>query len=216
MPLPPKPFYGVPELAIRWSVHPFDIVGWAMQGLLVLSAALPLVETEAGALGPRARAAGLVEIAGEDVIGLFRRDGVPWPSAPIRRFRRASGGEWEWIASPAEGTTLTAADLLIASAEAERFEQRWGIFGPATASSPAPVLKRPAGPGSPPRYDWDAFYAALARRVHDNGIPATQGELVREMLDWFSQREEMHPPDESTVRRRASVVWRELTRPEAR
>ncbi len=62
------------------------------------------------------------------------------------------------------------------------------------------------------RYDWDTFFGALARRIHDNGVPATQAELVREMLDWFQARHEEHPPDESTVRRKVAVVWREINR----
>jgi hypothetical protein len=64
----------------------------------------------------------------------------------------------------------------------------------------------------PPRYEWDAFYAAIARRVHEHGIPKTQAELIREMLDWFEQRGNEQAPDESTVRRKIAVVWRELNR----
>jgi hypothetical protein len=67
--------------------------------------------------------------------------------------------------------------------------------------------------GAPARYEWDAFYAAIARRVHEHGIPETQAELIREMLDWFEQRGNEQAPDESTVRRKVAVVWRELTRP---
>jgi hypothetical protein len=48
--------------------------------------------------------------------------------------------------------------------------------------------RHPAGPGAPARYEWDAFYAAIARRVREHGIPKTQAELIREMLDWFEQR----------------------------
>jgi hypothetical protein len=64
----------------------------------------------------------------------------------------------------------------------------------------------------PPRYDWDTFFVAIARRIYDNGLPKTQGELVREMLDWFQARHEDHTPDESTVRRKVAMVWRELKR----
>lgn len=66
------------------------------------------------------------------------------------------------------------------------------------------------GPGVPPRYDRDGFYGALTRRIQDHRIPATQAELVREMLDWFGQRTGIDAPDESTVRRKITTVWREL------
>jgi hypothetical protein len=72
--------------------------------------------------------------------------------------------------------------------------------------------RRGPGPGAPPRYDWDTFFGALARRIHDNGLPSTQAELFREMLEWFQTRHDEHAPDESTVRRKIAVVWRELNR----
>jgi hypothetical protein len=64
----------------------------------------------------------------------------------------------------------------------------------------------------PPRYDWDAFYGALARRIHEHGVPATQAELVRDMLSWFEEQDIDHAPDESTIKRKLTVVWRELHR----
>ena len=67
-----------------------------------------------------------------------------------------------------------------------------------------------AGPGAPPKHDWDAFAGAIARRVHDHGMPVSQGELVRDMMDWFAGREDFPPPDERTVRRKVSAIWREL------
>ena len=65
-------------------------------------------------------------------------------------------------------------------------------------------------PGASPRHDWDAFAGAIARRVHDHGMPVSQGELVRDMMDWFAGREDFPPPDERTVRRKVSAIWKEL------
>ena len=42
MALPPKLFYPIAEIAPRWSVTPLDIVGWAIDGRISLSAVLPL------------------------------------------------------------------------------------------------------------------------------------------------------------------------------
>ena len=77
----------------------------------------------------------------------------------------------------------------------------------AKASSPA---KRPPGPGAPPKHDWDAFAGAIARRVHDHGMSASQGELVHDMMEWFASREDFPPPDERTVRRKVSAIWKEM------
>src|SRR5690606_23772058 len=100
------------------------------------------------------------------------------------------------------------ADVIILRTEVERFEQKWNVFAKAGA---AEAPKRVAGPGAPPKHDWDAFMGAVARRIHHHGLPAAQGELVREMMDWFDQRPGVMPPDERTVRRKISAMWRELT-----
>ena len=63
---------------------------------------------------------------------------------------------------------------------------------------------------APARYNWNAFAGAVARRVHDEGMPASQGELVRDMLEWFAASGRV--PDESTVRRRVQALWPVLTR----
>jgi hypothetical protein len=41
-------------------------------------------------------------------------------------------------------------------------------------------------------------------------MPVSQGELVRDMMDWFAGREDFLAPDERTVRRKVSAIWREL------
>jgi hypothetical protein len=75
MPLPPKLFYPICETANRWSVSPIDIVGWAIDGRITLSTALPLVEAKQGR-----PVEGLVEISGQDVFDLF--DAEPIRSRP--------------------------------------------------------------------------------------------------------------------------------------
>jgi hypothetical protein len=52
----------------------------------------------------------------------------------------------------------------------------------------------------------------LARRIHEHGIPPTQAELVRDMLNWFELRDVDHAPDESTIKRKIKAVWKELSR----
>lgn len=207
MSLPPRSFHSITEVAIRWSVTPFDVVGWCTDGLLALSIALPPVKA-----GPSETFSGLVDVEGAHVLPLFRRDGAPSATVAIR-WVKGEDRELRGITEPAEGVMITAADVLVRRAEVDRFEERHGLFnGPRSAgggNDNRPAARR-GGPGVPPRYDWDGFYGALARRIHDHGIPPTQAELVREMLDWFGHREEA--PDESTVRRKIAIVWRELSR----
>ncbi len=147
------------------------------------------------------------------VVTLFRRYSASRKPALVRRFRRSKKADWEWIARPVDGVAVTAADVIILRAEFERCERAWGLFEAGAAENGAKVLspaKRPAGPGAPPKHDWDAFAGAIARRVHDHGMPVSQGELVRDMMDWFAGREDFPPPDERTVRRKVSAIWKEM------
>lgn len=205
--LPPRSFYSLTEIGARWSVTPFDLVGWCTDGLLLLSIALPPVKA-----GPET-ISGLVDVDGPHVFPLFRRDGAPSTTVAIRQVKAKEHGLL-WISEPAEGVVITAADVLVRRSEVERFEGQHGLFGSQRQSDVgigAPARPR-GGPGVPPRYDWDAFYGALARRIHEHGIPVTQAELVRDMLNWFEQRDIDHAPDESTIKRKIKAVWRELSR----
>lgn len=208
MPAPPRSFLTVADTAIRWQVAPLDIAAWAIDGEIALSAVLPAVET-----ADKQIASGIVEIDGADVVALFRRDGSPRKSTVIRRFRRAKTSEWDWIVHPADGVILTAADVIILRREFERCERAWGLFQSGRDSivdGGTGMRKRLPGPGAPPKHDWDAFAGAVARRVHEQGMPASQGELVRDMMEWFADREATQTPDERTVRRKVSAIWKEL------
>jgi hypothetical protein len=211
MPLPPRPFHPLTDIAIRWSVSAIDIVGWATDGWLALSIAAPPLKTRTSRI-----VCDLVEIAGTDILPLFRPEGAKLEKVSVRRIREHGGTDWQWISEPAEGITVAAPDVLLTRADVQRFEQRTGLNCGALPHSAKEAAqsagRRSAGPGAPPRYEWDAFYAAITRRVHEHGIPATQAELIREMLDWFARRDDEHAPDESTVRRKVAVIWRELNR----
>ncbi|WBU59621.1 hypothetical protein [Paracoccus albus] len=48
-------------------------------------------------------------------------------------------------------------------------------------------------------------------RLHEDGLPATQGEWVAEVQDWFAKTSPGREiPDESTIRRRLTPIWRAL------
>lgn len=112
---PPRSFLTVADTAIRWQVTPLDIAGWAIDGEIALSAVLPTVETT-----DKQIASGIVEIDGADVVALFRREGGSRKPPLVRRFRRSKKSDWEWIARPADGVAVTAADVIILRAEFER------------------------------------------------------------------------------------------------
>jgi hypothetical protein len=210
MPLPPRPFHILNDVAVRWSVLPIDIAGWATEGLLVLSAALPPIKTASSQM-----LSDIVEIAGSDIIPLFRPDGARLDSVVIRRIRSQGEIEWHWIVEPSDGVTITAPEVLIRRAEIKRFELQHGLFRDVAPhqiqQSDQTERHSAASPGAPPRYDWNAFAGAVARRVHDEGMPASQGELIRDMLDWFGTTFGA-VPDESTVRRRVQALWPVLTK----
>jgi len=44
----------------------------------------------------------------------------------------------------------------------------------------------------------------------DHGMPASQSEPVRDMMDWLASREDFPAPDERTVRWKVSAIWRGL------
>ena len=207
MPLPPRPFHSLNDIAIRWGVMPIDIVGWAVDGLLALSVAARPIKTQSSRV-----LCDLVEVAATDVFPLFRSDGGRLDKVSVLRARAQRETDWEWISEPAEGLEIIAPDVLVMRAEAQRLEREHGILGGIDSHGIQTQRRRAPGPGAPPRYDWDTFFVALVRRIFVQGLPPTQAELVREMLDWFQRRNDESAPDESTVRRKVAMVWRELNR----
>jgi hypothetical protein len=208
MPLPPRLFHPLTDVANDWSVVPLDIVDWAIGGLLELSLAAAPTKTDSGKT-----LFGLVEIAGADVRQLFLPGAVAETAVAIRRMREHGQTEWQWISEPAAGLIAALRDIFIVQSEVESFAQRFGVdrdarYGNTKQPSQPPPRTRPAGPGAPPRYDWDRFFVEITRRIFVHGLPRTQSELVREMADWFHTRG--RPPDESTIRRKVALVWREL------
>ncbi len=210
MALPPRSFYSIYEAAMRWGVLPADIIGWALEARLDISIALPPVQAGGNPL------AGLCIIEPADILPMFRRDGGGPASIAIRRAREADADALAWISDPSEGVPITAADVLITRRDLERFEEEYDLFG--ARADGRESGRRPGGPGAPARYDWDAFYAALLRRLYDEGMPQTQSELVRDMQDWFDKQDAggRGGPDESTIRRKVQAVWRELRHGDAR
>ncbi len=199
VPIPPPAFYTLLSVARRWSVPPLDIAGWAAEGQLGLSAAVPPVIVDSGQT-----ISGLVDIEAASVLPLFRDGFARQQSAAVQWI--AVDGHFARIQEPLGGVSLRAADILIRRPHVEAFERRHRI----AHRMPA----RRGGTGAPCRYDWDSFYGALARHVHDYGIPRTQAEMARQMMNLLDGRG-ADGPSERTIRRRVAAIWRELRAPAA-
>jgi len=65
--------------------------------------------------------------------------------------------------------------------------------------------------GRPTQHDWDGFWIEVCRRIHEEGIPKTQSELVRNVHDWFiGQRDESI--DQRTIEKKISDLFTVLRR----
>lgn len=101
--------------------------------------------------------------------------------------------EPSWAGSPPEYLPIVP---VLARAEVVAL---FGIDDTANAVSSASRGGRPA------RYDWDAFWVELCRRIYEEGIPKTQRELVDHMLDWFSARNQ-ESIDRRTIEKKISKL----------
>jgi hypothetical protein len=107
---------------------------------------------------------------------MFRRHGPSDEECRIYRIRPQGSAEWQYITEPADGVVIKITDLMLLAEEVQKFEDERDL------------LRRPAGSaGSAPRYDWEGMNIMLFRRINDQGVPATQAELIAEVQDWFAQ-----------------------------
>lgn len=64
--------------------------------------------------------------------------------------------------------------------------------------------------GRPSEYDWDSFMLEIIRRANSlDGLPDSQAELVRDMLQWFSITTGLEPA-ESSIKVRTSKIYKYL------
>lgn len=61
--------------------------------------------------------------------------------------------------------------------------------------------------GRPVEYDWDSFTMEIILRANSpDGLPETQAELIRDLLQWFSDNYGVEPA-ESAVKQRISKIY---------
>lgn len=194
MAFPARALFTVLEVSVRWTCSQTQIVDWAISDEIDLVAGFGQVK-----LGDEC-AAGLLSVSGSEVRPLFRPFGAAAKKVYVKQARMPKAVGWLAITFPARGVRFTASDIMITADEIDRFEAAHDIN-----------RTRGAGPGAPGKYDWDGFYVALMKRIHDLGFPGTQTALIVEMQEWFiANSQHGSAPDESTIRQRVKVVWREL------
>ncbi|ADE84714.1 hypothetical protein [Rhodobacter capsulatus] len=186
-------FYSILETSFRWECSQTEIVELAMAEKIDLVIALPNVRFDDGT---EARM-GVIE--GGAVRPLFRGYGLLEEHVFIRQARPANCG-WKRIEEPKGGIRVMAPDVLITAAEVERFEDENNL-----------VRRVVSGPGAQSRYDWDGFYCEIICRMHNNGLPEKQKELIEEMFNWFLGKSvNGDAPDESTIRKKIRGFWGRL------
>ena len=197
MGLPPRVFYTLSEVTARWDCSLADLAGWAMAGRFDIVTGIKPV------LAGDREVSGVVAISVTDMLPMFRRCGTGPTTQVLRRVRPLEEKEWVMLPSPPDAVEVSLADLLIMTADVRRFEED------------CELLRRPAARGAPgTNYDWDGMYVASIRRVHEHGVPVSQADWVSEVQDWFVIRSEgAAVPDERTIRRRLTPIWRALREP---
>jgi hypothetical protein len=196
MKLPKREFYTVHEVAARWGYTIADVAGWSAAGHFDILTGIP------PAMCGDKVVAGEVIISAFDILPMFRRCGTGPQTAWLRRVRTKADTEWQLITDPVAGVEVSVADLLISGQHVHRFEEKNELFRRVSGST-----------GSVSPYDWEGMLQVLALRIHERGIPASQGELVAEMQEWFVEHSDGNDvPDERSIRRRITPIWRELTK----
>lgn len=206
-----KPIFTLDEVASRWGVTVVDLGCYALEDGLVLATVVNGVDAEVGeyleddrgepfrAPQGRRHLAGIQPLHGCDVWPAFKGG-----TATIQRLRPGHANAYIDIETPPDGIEIALADLLVTRAERDRFEAEHGING--ARATPSPSGPRSA-PGAPARHDWDAFWISVCHHIHDHGWPDTQGAMVRTLMDWFATHATTIP-DESTVKKKVSRLWR--------
>lgn len=196
MKLPKREFYTVHEVAARWGYTIADVAGWSAAGHFDIITGIP------PALCGEKVVAGEIIISAFDMLPVFRRCGTGPQTALVRRVRTKTETDWQLITDPLAGVEVSVADILISGRHVHQFEEKNELFRRVSGST-----------GSVSPYDWEGMLQALTLRIHELGLPASQGELVAEMQEWFVEHSDGNDvPDERSIRRRITPIWRALTK----
>lgn len=134
---------------------------------------------------------------------LFDIDPMAWGTARARAVFFAGEAPSAEAGPGKHRVLISVADL----AEAIRGE---ASAAPEAAPPSEPREDTPSPRRGPrPKYDWQAFLAQVVRVAHYDGLPDTQAEMERKMLQWC-ENEWGCQPGLSTVRTYLGPLYREL------
>lgn len=219
-PISRKPFYTLAEVCDRWSLGLGDVAAYALEGELSLSlpvAALPVEVSDVDCdsdgkpfriPGGRRRHVGTVELNRVDAFTALEQG-----AASVTRFYTIEGEVMEPLDEQGERCSMLVerTALVVRHAEFERFEARHATLPPLAAAVRTPDESGKRQRGAPPKYDWEGALCEMIVIVNDEGVPATQGEMVERMQAWFAQR--LGPdnvPCDSSIKRRVSRFWNRI------
>ena len=197
MALPPRVFFTLYETSVRWDCSIADIAGWADVGKLKIKTGIGLVRCGDVSV------AGRVTLSPMDLLPLFRRSGTGPSEGMMRRIMPPDSTEWLIITEPVGGIAVAVADMLILAEDVFAFEDDHDMVRKPSSGS--------GGNGGGALYDWDGMNLALIVRIHNNGLPLTQADLIAEMQHWFAdQSNGTKMPDSRSIRRRITPIWNAL------
>lgn len=194
MALPRRAFYSLNEVTARWDCAMADIAGWAAVGYFDIVTGI-----RRALCGSRAFS-GFVSVSVADILPMFRRQGTALSTGRLQNIRAVGETDWCFITDPEEGIEVTIAELMIRGADVCRFEEDCDL------------LRRPTvNIGASSTYDWEAALSSEILRIHEHGVPATQAEWIGRIQEWFARKTESGDvPDERTIRRRLSPIWKSV------
>lgn len=206
-----KLFYPVDDVCSRLGVSVLELAVLASEQKITLSIAVPSLLIEEGhyeelpdgshqaVSASTSWVRGLVELRPDDAWYVLRHGSqtISGFAAEPGRFRRiVSGGDDE------RGYTVIREEVGVLHAELLRYDELL------TSLDGEQATARP-GRGGRSGHDWRAADLEAFRRIYFEGVPESQGALIRHMTAWFASRGGK-VPDESTLKRQLRHIWAEF------
>lgn len=215
-----KPYYTLAEACERWGLSNGDVAAYALEGELSLSFPVAALQVEVSEfehdidgrrfsipLGRR-RHVGTLELDRVDAFNALEHGG-----ATVARFFSPEGGVIEPLDESGErcAVPVDCSALVVRHPEFERFEARQVKLPPLGTSVPHSAEPPKRGRGAPEKYDWEGVLCAMIVVVNDEGVPATQAEMIDKMRGWFEQRlGSDNVPCDSSIKRRVIRFWDQI------
>ena len=211
-----KPYYGIEEVCQRWEISQMDLAWFVIEREIALAAVVPHVRVQFGIIDYHDDGQSYKVLEGykclSGAVDLLPLDGWYALTADfhtIQAFKSESGTYMDVVLERIDSFafSVSRSQLVVRHAELARFEAAQAAMETSPPIMQPPAAPQVAGRGAPAKYKWDDFYCALAVMTHADGVPETQTELIRRMMDWFAKQNLY--PDPTTVKRKVAIFWRQ-------